>query len=130
MGGPAILCADACEAHGLEVPVLAGETQERLRAFLPPAASATNPVDMIASVTAEDYRRAILAVADDPGVHAVIAIFIPPLATRAEAVAQAMVEAARAIGRAKPLLSVFMSSRGVPDELKTAEISIPSYAFP
>ena len=35
-GGPAILCADACEARELEVPVLSEESQTKLRAFLPP----------------------------------------------------------------------------------------------
>src|SRR3990172_5914066 len=45
-GGPAILCADACEARGLAVPALAPETQARLRAFLPAEASVGNPVDM------------------------------------------------------------------------------------
>jgi acyl-CoA synthetase (NDP forming) len=48
-GGPAILCADACEARGLEVPVLSENSQAKLRAFLPAGASAVNPVDMIAS---------------------------------------------------------------------------------
>src|SRR4026208_1633546 len=38
-GGPAILCADACEARGLEVPVLSESSQVRLRAFLPAGAS-------------------------------------------------------------------------------------------
>src|SRR5512132_1023364 len=64
-GGPAILCADACEARGLEVPVLSQESQKKLRAFLLLSASATNPVDMIASASADDYRNAIEIVAAD-----------------------------------------------------------------
>ena len=50
-GGPAILAADACEAHGLRVPVLAESTQRALREFLPATAAVGNPVDMIASAT-------------------------------------------------------------------------------
>jgi acetyl coenzyme A synthetase (ADP forming)-like protein len=65
VGGPAILCADACEAQGLEIPVLSEATRARLREFLPAEAAVTNPVDMIAAATAEHYRRAIELVAND-----------------------------------------------------------------
>jgi acetate---CoA ligase (ADP-forming) len=41
-----------------------------------------NPVDMLAAASAEQYRAAITLVARDPGVDAVIAIFIQPLATQ------------------------------------------------
>jgi acyl-CoA synthetase (NDP forming) len=57
-------------------------------------------------------------------------IFIPPLATRSEDVARATVEATRALNGSKPVLAVFMSSRGVPAELRAAELLVPSYAFP
>ncbi|HET8631360.1 MAG TPA: GNAT family N-acetyltransferase, partial [Thermomicrobiales bacterium] len=130
VGGLAALCADAGVARGLEVPALAAETQGRLRAFLPAEASVTNPVDMVEAATAEHYRQAIRAVAADPGVDAVIAIFIPPLATRAADVARAIVEAARDLRGALPVLAVFMSSSGIPRELKADDLCIPSYAFP
>ena len=40
-GGPAILCADACEAEGLAVEPPSVETKERLAAFLPAEAACT-----------------------------------------------------------------------------------------
>lgn len=129
-GGPAILCTDACEAEGLEVPVLSEASQARLRALLPPEASVANPVDMIASATAEHYREALGILGEDPGVDALIVIFIPPLVTRPTDVARAIVEGARRLGGRKPLLTVFMSARGVPEELRAADVRIPSYAFP
>ncbi|HYT74683.1 MAG TPA: GNAT family N-acetyltransferase, partial [Vicinamibacterales bacterium] len=98
-GGPAILAADACEANGLVVPVLDEGTQRGLRAFLPPAASVTNPVDMIASATPAQYRRALELVAADPSVDSIIAIFIPPLVTEPEAVAAAIRGAAAGISK-------------------------------
>ncbi len=130
VGGPGILCVDACEANGLQVPVLAEETRARLRELLPPEASVTNPVDMIASANPEQYGKAVRLVSEDPNVDAIIAIFIPPLTVRAEDVATAIVGAARDLHGAKPLLTVFMSSRGVPAELRAPDIRIPSYAFP
>ncbi|HKP85246.1 MAG TPA: GNAT family N-acetyltransferase [Blastocatellia bacterium] len=129
-GGPAILCADACEARNLEVPVLESSTQARLREFLPAGASATNPVDLIASATAEDYHRAISVMAGDPNLDALIVIFIPPLATKAEDAGRAIAEAVREMNRSKPVMAVFMSERGMPDELRAAGVSIPSYTFP
>ena len=129
-GGPAILCADACEGQGLKVPMLDEKSMTELRAFLPVEASATNPVDMIASASAEDYGKAIAIVAADPNVDSLVVIFTPPLVTRAEDVARAIVDAVRCCKAVKPVVTVFLSARGVPDELKTTEVRIPSFAFP
>ncbi|MDR7481713.1 MAG: GNAT family N-acetyltransferase [Armatimonadota bacterium] len=129
-GGPGILCADTCEAEGLEVPVLSEETRRALRAFLPGEAAVSNPVDMIASATAEHYRQAIRVVGRDPGIDALVVIFIPPLVTRADEVAAAIVDAVRELGGTKPVLSVFMSSRGTPEVLRASDVRVPSYLFP
>ncbi len=129
-GGPAILCADACEARGLEVPPLAPTTQARLRAFLPAEAAVANPVDMIASASAAAYGRAIEAIAADASVDALIVLFTPPLVTQAAEVAAAMRDAVRALPRRIPVLSVFLSAAGVPPELRADGVRIPSYAYP
>jgi acyl-CoA synthetase (NDP forming) len=124
-GGPGILAADTCEANGLQLTSLSHATRARLRAFLPPAASVGNPVDMLASAPAEHYARAMAAILEDEQVDSVIAIFIPPLVTDPAEVAQAMAESARS-GRGKPVLGVFMRADGAPAALSP----IPSYAFP
>lgn len=129
-GGPAILCADACEARELDVPVLSESSQARLRAFLPAGASVGNPVDMIASAPAEHYRKAIEIVGADDNVDSLIVIFTPPLVTRADDVAEAIVEATRQIDKRKPLLSVFLSAQAAPAKLRASGVRIPSYSFP
>lgn len=129
-GGPAILCADACEARGLEIPVLSDASQARLRAFLPPGASVGNPVDMIASAPAEHYREAIEIVGNDENIDSLIVIFTPPLVTRAEDVAKYIVEAVERIDNTKPVLSVFLSAQQAPKELRTTKVNIPAYSFP
>ncbi|MEX0658734.1 MAG: GNAT family N-acetyltransferase [Egibacteraceae bacterium] len=126
-GGPGILAADACESAGLAVPELAPETVARLAEFLPPEAGIRNPVDMIASASAADYGRAMRVLAADPEVDSLLVIFIPPVVTQPDDVARAMADAKAAIGDL-PVLSVFMSEAGVPDEL--AQASIPSFVFP
>jgi acetyl coenzyme A synthetase (ADP forming)-like protein len=130
VGGPAILCADTLEAEGMQVPLLSEATRTRLRAVLPPEASVGNPVDMIAAATADQYRATLGILADDDEVDALVAIFLPPLAVDSTDIARAICDSARQLQRRKPLLSVFMSSRGVPDELRRADVQVPSYAFP
>src|SRR5215510_2262451 len=127
-GGPAILCADTCEARGLEVPVLSENSQAALRKFLPPGASAGNPVDMIASAPADHYRQAIEIVGRDANIDSLIVIFTPPLVTRADDVAQSIAEAVPRINLNKPLLSVFLSSQTPPSALRST--NVPAYAFP
>jgi acyl-CoA synthetase (NDP forming) len=126
-GGLGILCADACEAEGLEVVDLPGRVKDELRSFLPAEASVDNPVDMIASASGESYGRAVRAVASCEEVDAIIAIFIPPLVTRPEDVAAALRSAAEEIWRPVPLLTVFVATAGIPDELGG---DIPAFAFP
>lgn len=129
-GGPGIIIADACEAHGLEVAELAPETRARLAAHFPEEASLSNPVDMIASATARSYRVAVEFVLDDPGIDAVIATFVPPLGVRQEDVAEAIVGASRA-AREKPVLAVLMGREGLPQGLaELAAAGIPGYRFP
>ena len=127
-GGPGILAADACESNGLEVPELARETIDELSTFLPAEAGIRNPVDMVASASAQDYGRAIRVLATDPHIDALLVIFIPPMVTRAEDVAAEMGRAQKEIASDIPMLSVFMSERGVPDQL--GEAHIPSFTFP
>jgi len=129
-GGPAILCADACEARGLQVPMLSDTSQALLREFLPAGASVGNPVDMIASAPAEHFRRAIEIVGTDENVDSLIVIFTPPLVTRADDVARCIVEAVQKIDNGKPVLSVFLSAHDPPKELRAANVSIPAYSFP
>jgi acetyl coenzyme A synthetase (ADP forming)-like protein len=127
-GGPGILAADACEGAGLEVPELGAATQAELRSFLPAAASARNPVDLVASASAGAYERAVRTVLADEAVDAAIVIFIPPLVTRADDVARAV--SAAAAGSPKPVLANFLALGGGPEELRSDEATVPSFAYP
>lgn len=128
-GGPGILATDACEAWGLQVADLPPAVTEELRAFLPPAASVKNPVDMIASATPEQFARAGRALLACDAVDALIVLFVPPITTNAEAVGRGIAEGAA--GMDKPVISCFMGRHGVPAALSQLQAAhIPSYAFP
>ncbi len=128
-GGPGIMATDACAAQGLLIPPLCEATKAGLRSFLPPEASVRNPVDMIASASAEGYRQAVQLLCADPDIDAVLAIFVPPIVTDATAVADAIREGAA--GSQKPVVTCFLGKHGVPEALRSLRAgNIPSYAFP
>jgi acetyl coenzyme A synthetase (ADP forming)-like protein len=124
-GGPGILAADACEANGLTLPPLSDKTTRDLRSFLAPEAAVANPVDMIASASAEQYARALEAVLDDEAVDSVLVIFIPPLVTEMNDVAE-VIQRIGARRPAKPIAAIFMSAKGAPPLLAP----IPCFQFP
>jgi acetate---CoA ligase (ADP-forming) len=127
-GGPGILAADALEANGLEVPTLTERTVEQLRAFLPPEAGVGNPVDMIASASPESYGQALEVLGHADEVDIVFVIFIPTNAVHIPDVAEALIEAKAKLPPDVPIVSVFLSSKGIPPELAAAQI--PSFSFP
>lgn len=129
-GGPGIIITDACEAAGLDVVELSPETQARLRRDLPEEASVRNPVDMIATATAENYRIALETVLADPNISSAIAAFVPPLGVRQLDVANAIIAARNAVP-GKPLLAVLMGREGLPQgRAELSEAGIPAYIFP
>src|SRR6185437_4582317 len=124
-----ILCADACQAHGVEIAVLPEDVQARLAGFLPPSASLGNPVDLIASASADDYRRTLQALIEADACDAIVAIFVPALATQAADVAMAI----RHVAESNPgvtIATVMMVSQGTPGELRSTRVRVPSYNFP
>jgi acetyl coenzyme A synthetase (ADP forming)-like protein len=131
-GGPGILCADACESEKLTLPELSAATRQRLGELLPHAASLANPVDLAAAATAEDYRRALPPLLDDDSVDAVVVIFVSAGVVDVGAIADGLKagRAAAKSGREKPLLVCWLGKRGLPDALRSAEESIPSFRFP
>lgn len=130
-GGPGILLADACEARGLKLPELAPGTVEALRRVLPKMAGLANPIDMIASATAGHYAAAIECVGKDPNIDSLIVIYLPPHLHDPAEVAAAICEAAGRVPLEKPVLTVFMSSRGAPPPLSSGPRGrLPSYSFP
>jgi acetyl coenzyme A synthetase (ADP forming)-like protein len=130
-GGPAIMAVDAAEAAGLEVPKLSEATQARLRAALPRAASVTNPVDMIASAGPAEYRACLEAMLDEPGLDALLVIFIPPLATPSTEVAKVLSETLsnREPFRG-PIAAVFPDAQSDLVTIPAGERVVPAYDFP
>jgi acetyl coenzyme A synthetase (ADP forming)-like protein len=128
-GGLGILCADACEAAGLEVPGLSDQTEAALRAVLPAEASVANPVDMLGGATADTYAAALPHLLADSHVAAAVVLFVPAVSATAEEVAAAVERTARAASADKPTLAVIMSSEGIPEALRGSK-SVAAFAYP
>jgi acetyl coenzyme A synthetase (ADP forming)-like protein len=111
-GGLGILCADACDAAGLSLPQLAPETVAALARVMPAEASSSNPVDLLGSATAATYEAALPIMLADPGVDAVIVLFVPPVVATTADVAAAIGRASA--GADKPVLPVVISADGSP----------------
>jgi acetyltransferase len=127
-GGPAILCTDAIIGRGLELAPLTAATRRALKKVLPPEATVSNPVDMIASANADSYRKVLELVRKDATVDGIVAIFVSPIMIDAYEVARAIAGAAD--GR-KPVLSVFMGKQRSVEGIEVLrENGVPDYRFP
>jgi acetyl coenzyme A synthetase (ADP forming)-like protein len=128
-GGPGIMAADACEGHGLKVPHLDRQTQEKLRSRLRPEASSQNPVDLLADATADDYQFALDLALADSNVDAAIVIYVPPIMAETMQVAKRISEVAKSYR--KPVLGCLMGVKGIATGVEELQRSrIPAYAFP
>lgn len=134
-GGPGILCTDALERKGLQLARFTTETTKALQDFLPDAASANNPVDVLGDALADRYAFALEKVALDPNVDGIIAIVTPQAMTDVH-------ETGRVIGRCsqmirerglnKPLIACLMGEFKMKPavEMLAAEYGVPNYSFP
>lgn len=128
-GGPGILATDTLERRGLQLARLEVETIHKLEEFLPDAASAANPVDVLGDARSDRYAKAIEIVAQDPNVDGMLCIVTPQAMTE-------IAETANAVGKLsqrldKPILGVFMGEARIkPGVDVLASYNIPNYKFP
>jgi acetyl coenzyme A synthetase (ADP forming)-like protein len=126
-GGLGILCADACEAAGLELPELAPATRDALRAVLPHEASVANPIDMLGSAVGATYEKVLPVALADEALDAIIVMFVPPVQAGATEVAEAIARVLEATTTQKPVLVCIVSEGGTSSALQG---HAASFAYP
>jgi acyl-CoA synthetase (NDP forming) len=129
-GGLGILCADACEGAGLELPELTEATRAALAALVPAEASLANPIDLLGSATAKTYEAVIGHVLNDPSVDALVILFVPPVVAGANEVAAAISRAVGEVGHVKPVIAVVVSAEGVPPALRGPGSAVVALPYP
>ena len=128
-GGPGVLAADWVNEISLQLGKLSPESVHALKPQLPTQASLSDLIDLSEDATPEHYRLAIETAGKDRQIDGVLAIFSPKAGVDAAAVAQALAEVKRTMG--KPLLSCWMgdASVGVARGILN-EAAIPSFRTP
>ena len=129
-GGLGILCADACEAAGLNLPNLGEETRSALSGLLSPEASVENPVDMLGGATAATYASALPLLLEDVQVDAVVVLFVPTVTATADEVAEAIDSATAQAASEKPVLAVVLTADGIPLALRRKEAHVAAFLYP
>jgi acetate---CoA ligase (ADP-forming) len=129
-GGPAVLGADACEAHGLHLPELPDDVRTSFAAAMHRQAAFANPVVMPPTAGPAEYRESIARLVAWPGIDALIVTYTPHVGVSAQDVAQAVLQAAASLSRPIPMLAVFTSMPDGPSLMRNEKIRIPTYAFP
>jgi acetyltransferase len=128
-GGPGILATDALERAGLTLARFELETLYKLEQYLPDAASAANPVDVLGDALADRYQFALEPVANDPNVDGLLVLLTPQAMTEIDATAEVVSRLANKIN--KPLLACFMGEVKIKSgiDILTAH-GVPNYPFP
>jgi acetyltransferase len=128
-GGPGILATDALERSGMNLARLEIETIQDLEQFLPDAASAANPVDVLGDAKEDRYKFALDVVAKDPNVDGIMVVLTPQAMTEITETAKAVGEISREID--KPVLACFMGEAKVEEGIQVLrEYDVPNYSFP
>ena len=129
-GGPAVIATDVLVAAGLTIPPLSEKTKKILEEKLYKEASVNNPVDVLATGTAEHYRTAMDAMMNDDGIDCIYICLVTPFFVDTEAIAREI--AAVNMERKKPMVCNLMTDRkqwtGTVKILKDAEV--PCYSLP
>lgn len=111
-GGAGILAADRCEGHGLALPELAPETQDKLSRLVPAFGALANPVDVTAQLFNRDERafgEVCSIVCADPSVDALLVLLT--MVTGDAAVDLAEDLAAAMAGSAVPCAVVWLAGQ-------------------
>ncbi|MCJ7734389.1 MAG: acetate--CoA ligase family protein, partial [Anaerolineales bacterium] len=128
-GGPGILATDALERSGMSLASLENGSIQALEQYLPDAASAANPVDVLGDAKADRYRFALDIVAKDPNVDGIMVVLTPQAMTEIEDTARAVGELSQKID--KPVLACFMGEAKVEPGIKLLrEYDVPNFSFP
>ncbi len=128
-GGPGILATDALERSGLSLARFENETITTLAQYLPDAASAANPVDVLGDARADRYSHALQTVVADPNVDGLLVVLTPQAMTEIEATADAIGSLSKTTD--KPIITSFMGEAMVkPGVTRLEAYRVPNYPFP
>jgi acetyltransferase len=129
-GGPAVIATDVLVGAGCTLPPLQEKTKALLKEKLYPEASVGNPVDVLATGTAQHYRACMDAMMEDESFDCVFVNFVTPFFVDNESIAREIVAVSQQ--RRKPIVCNLMT-----DKQQWAEVvkilregGVPCYPLP
>jgi acetyl coenzyme A synthetase (ADP forming)-like protein len=129
-GGPGILAADACAHNGLKVPELAAETLAKIQSVVRRDIRISNPVDLTAGVSPEEFEATLRILAEDPGFDAMMTIYVPPAGLDVTAIENAVGRASTLVRQKnKPLMVCFVGMTAAKGKIMEGNF-VPYYIFP
>jgi acyl-CoA synthetase (NDP forming) len=129
-GGPAVIATDVLVAAGCTLPPLSEPTRALLKEKLYPEAAIGNPVDVLATGTAQHYRACMDAMMADDSFDGVFVNFVTPFFVDNESIAREIVAVSQQ--RRKPLVCNLMTDRQQWSEVVRIlrEGGVPCYPLP
>ncbi|MCX6156187.1 MAG: acetate--CoA ligase family protein [Candidatus Kapabacteria bacterium] len=129
-GGPAIIATDELVDGGLEIPPLSQEAEEKLKLTMFASASINNPIDVVATAGAPQFRSALDVMMDEEQIDSVYINFVTPPFVDCPAVAREFAEVS--LQRRKPIVCNYMTDKAQWTETSAILKSggIPCYEFP
>ena len=129
-GGPAVIATDILVDAGLTLPPLSDKTKATLTEKLYREASISNPVDVLATGTAEHYLACLEAMMADDSFDCILVHFVTPFFVDTEKIATAIAQVNQQ--QIKPMVCNLMTDRrqwaGTEAILKTG--GVPCFALP
>jgi len=129
-GGPAVIATDVLVGAGCTLPPLSEKTRAFLKEKLYPEASIGNPVDVLATGTAQHYRACMDAMMEDDGFDCVFVNFVTPFFVDNESIAREIVAVSQQ--RRKPVVCNLMTDKQQWSEVVTIlrEGGVPCFPLP
>ncbi len=129
-GGPAVIATDVLVGAGCTLPPLSEATHARLKAALYPEASVGNPVDVLATGTAQHYRACMDVMMEDDSFDCVFVNFVTPFFVDNESIAREIVAVNQQ--RRKPMVCNLMTDKQQWSEVVRIlrEGGVPCYPLP
>ena len=129
-GGPAVIATDVLVSAGLEIPPLSERAKEFLKEKLHPAATISNPVDVLATAGGEQFRAALDTMMDEEQIDSLYINLVTPFFVDTDSIAREIVEVNKQ--RRKPIVCNLMTDKRQWTE--TVRIlrdgGVPCFSFP
>ncbi len=129
-GGPAIIATDELVDGGLEIPELSAKAEEVLKKTMFASASINNPIDVVATAGAPEFRSALDVMMNEEQIDSIYINFVTPPFVDCESVAKEFAEVSSK--RIKPIVCNYMTDKA--QWVETTKIlsdgGIPFYDFP